>query len=51
MINRLRLLLLKRLNDKRLRKFSPTKEALQLHILRLAYAGSRILGVILQPSD
>ena len=30
---------------------SPTKEALQLHILRSAYAAGRIWGVTLQPSD
>ena len=50
-VNRLRLVLFKRLTDKKLRRFSPTKEALQLHILRLAYASGKILGLTLQPSD
>ena len=48
--NRLRFLLFTKLSDK-LRKLPPTKEALQLHILRLVHAAGRIWGVILQPSD
>ena len=50
-VNRLRLLLCTKSSDKKLRKLPPTREALQLHILRSVYAAGCIWGVTLQPSD
>ena len=49
--NRLRFLLFTKSRDNKPRTFSPTKEALQLHILRSVHAAGRIWGVTLQPSD
>ena len=49
--NRLRFLLFTKSRDNKLRKLSPTEEALQLHILHLVHAAGRIWGVTLQPSD
>ena len=49
--NRLPFLLFKRLSDNKLRKLPPTKEVLQLHILRSAYTAGWIWDVTLQPSD
>ena len=49
--NRLRFLLFTKSRDSKLRKLSPTKEALQLHILHSVHATVRIWGVTLQPSD
>ena len=41
-VNRLRFLLFTKSSDNKLRKFSPTKEALQLHILRSTYAATDV---------
>ena len=49
--NRLRFLLFTKSRDNKLRKLSPTKEALQFHILHSVHATGRIWGVTLQPSD
>ena len=50
-VNRLRFLLFTKSRDNKLRKLLPTREALQLHTLRSAYAAGWIRGVTLQPSD
>ena len=44
-VNRLRFLLFRKSSDYKLRKLSPTKKALQLHILRSAYAVRLISAV------
>ena len=44
-------LLFTKSSENKLRKLPPTRGALQLHILRSAYAAGWILGVALQPSD
>ena len=49
--NRLGFLLFTKSRDNKLRKLSPTKEALQFHILHSVHAAGRIWGVTLQPSD
>ena len=49
--NRLRFLLFTKSGDNKLRKLSPTKEALQFHVLHSVHAAGRIWGVTLQPSD
>ena len=50
-INRLWFLLFTMSSENKLRKLPPTREALQLHILRSAYAAGWIWGMTLQPSD
>ena len=50
-VNRLRFLLFANWSENKLRKLPPTREALQLHILRSAYAAGQIWGVTLQPND
>ena len=50
-VNRLRFFLFTKLSENNLRRLSLTKEALQLHILRSAYAAGGTWSVILQPSD
>ena len=50
-INRLRFLLFTKSSENNLKKLPPTREPLQLHILRSAYAAGWIWGVTLQLSD
>ena len=50
-VNGLRFLLFTKSCENKLRKLPPTREALQLHILRSAYTTGWIWGVTLQPSD
>ena len=50
-VNRLRFLLFTKSSGNKQRKLPPTREALQLHSLRSAYAAGWIWGVTLQTSD
>ena len=50
-VNRMGFLLFKKSSENKLRKLPPTREALQLYILRSAYAAGWTGGVTLQRSD